>query len=62
MDTVIFSDFGVEIFRRGGRFFLRYDSGELVVNMEEIEISEEESFKAQRSEQDAYEVILSHQK
>lgn len=62
MDKMIFSDFGIDIVQKDDKYFLRYDSGELVVKMEEIEITEDESIKAQKSEQDAYEVILSHQK
>ena len=61
MDEIVFSDFGIDIVKRFEKFYLRYDAGELVVKMAEIEISKEECTKAQISEQDAYEVILAHQ-
>lgn len=58
MNEKIFSGFGVEIFQRGGRFFIQYDAGEIAVQMREQEVTEEEATRAQRSEKDAYEVIL----
>lgn len=58
MDNVVFSDFGVEIIERDGRFFVRYDSGEIAAQFREDEISRDEAVKAQRSEEDAYEVLL----
>lgn len=58
MNGKIFSGFGVEIFQRDERFFIRYDAGELVIQMREDEIPEEEAIKAQKSEKDAYEVLL----
>lgn len=58
MSDPIFSGFGVEIFSRDGRFFIRYDAGEIAVQMREDEITAEEASKAQKSEKDAYEVLL----
>ena len=58
MSEPIFSDYGVEIFSRDGRFFIRYDAGEIAVQMREDEITAEEASKAQKSEKDAYEVLL----
>ena len=58
MDNIIFSDYGIDILKRLERLYIRFDAGELVVHPKEIEITEEESVKAQMSEQDAYEVIL----
>lgn len=58
MNEKIFSGFGVEIFQRDGRFFIQYDAGEIAVQMCEQEVTEEEAVKAQKSEKDAYEVIL----
>jgi hypothetical protein len=54
----VFSGFGIEILRRSDRYFLRYDAGELVVQMREFELSAEDAFLAAQSEQCAYEVIL----
>lgn len=58
MDEMIFTGFGVEIFKRSGRYIIKYDSGEIVSKMLEDEISEEEVLKVQKSERDAYEVLL----
>lgn len=58
MDEMIFTGYGVDIFRRDGKYIIKYDSGEIVSKMVEDEISEEEVLKAQKSERDAYEVLL----
>jgi hypothetical protein len=62
MEKQIFADWGIEIIERDGRIFARYDSGEIVVQFREDEITAEEALKAQKSEQDAYEVLLACQK
>ena len=59
MGNVIFSDFGCTILRRDGRYFIRYDSGEIASWLLENEISAANAEKAKKSEEDAYEVILS---
>lgn len=58
MEEIVFIGFGIEIIRRNGRLFIRYDSGELVSKILEDEITETEMSKAQKSERDAYEVLL----
>lgn len=58
MDEIIFCDFGIEIIKRNSQFFVRYDSGAAVARICEDEITEKEAMKAQKSEQDAYEVLL----
>lgn len=58
----IFSDFGIEIFKCKGKYFVRYDSGEIVSRLIEKEITEEEVIKAQKSEKDAYEMILARER
>ena len=58
MKETIFEDFGIEILMRGGQLFAKYDAGELVTEMMELEITEYEAEKAQKSERDAYEVLL----
>jgi len=57
----IFSDYGIEICKGDGKYFLRYDSGEIVARLEDIEISEEDALRAQLSEKDAYWVIIDNQ-
>ena len=51
-------DYGVEIFRRGDRFFMRYDAGEISSDYREDEITADEVEKVMRSEEDAYRVFL----
>jgi propanediol utilization protein len=57
-EKIIFSDYGIDIFERNGKKYIRYDAGELVVQMREIQITEEEAVKAQISAKDAYNVII----
>lgn len=58
MEKVIFSGHGIDVIIRNGTYFIRYDAGEIVVQKKEEEITFEQAVKAQRSERDAYEVIL----
>lgn len=62
MTEAVFSGFGIEIFKRDGRYFVRWDDGEIVVHMCEDEISEEEVAKARKSDKDACEVLLACQR
>jgi len=61
-DRVMFSGFGVTIIERDGRLFALYDAGEIAVQLRENEISEHEARKMQKSEKDAYEVLLACQR
>ena len=49
---------GSEILRDGERWFIRADSGGAASWMTEGEITQEEATQAQRSEHDAYRVLL----
>ena len=57
----IFEDYGIEIFVENGHYYIQYAAGELVDHIIEIEVSEEEAIRAQKSEEDAYHVILEQQ-
>ncbi|APW47598.1 hypothetical protein RA876_15970 [Rhodoferax antarcticus] len=59
---MIFSGFGIEIFKRDERYFIRYDAGELAVQFREDEINEDEAANAQKSEESAYDVLLACQR
>jgi len=61
MNDLIFSGYGIEIFKREDHSFIRYDAGEIVVQIREVEVTEEEATKAQKSEKDAYEILLTCQ-
>ncbi|WP_156876278.1 hypothetical protein [Rhodoferax antarcticus] len=62
MNSMIFSGFGIEIFKRDERYFIRYDAGELAVQFREDEINEDEAANAQKSEESAYDVLLACQR
>jgi hypothetical protein len=59
---VLFSGNGVIILRRNGKMIMQFDSGEIISKTIEVEISEEEAQKAQKSEKDALELILECEK
>lgn len=59
MEKKIFSDYGITLVERHGKIIALFDSGELVPQYLEAEISEEEAGKVKNSQQDAYEVIMS---
>lgn len=59
--NTIFIDYGIEIIIKNDKYYIRYDTGEIVQKMSEIEVSEEDAKKAQKSSDDAYKVILSYQ-
>ncbi|MFD0696351.1 hypothetical protein ACFQZT_19995 [Paenibacillus sp. GCM10027628] len=46
-DELLFSNYGVEIFKRDEKFFIRYNARGIVVQMREDEVTEEEAMKAQ---------------
>lgn len=62
MNDLVFSGHGVVMLRRGDDFFIRYDSGELVPNEVEVQVSQEQAERAQLSESDAYDVLLATQR
>ena len=40
---------------------IKYNSGDLVDSIQEVKVSEADSHKAQKSDQDAYDVIIKYQ-
>lgn len=60
MET-IFSDYGVEILRNDEKYFIKYDSGEIASIQKMIEVKKEDAERAQKSENDAYQVILQNE-
>ncbi|MCK7427710.1 hypothetical protein [Enterobacter chengduensis] len=61
MNEIIFTGFGVDIIKRDGEYFIRYDTGTIAMIEKESKITPEEALKAQKSENDAYEVIIATQ-
>jgi len=58
MDEVIFTGYGIEIRKRAGKLYIRADFGEIVNRDLEFEVTEPEAREAERSERDAYNVLL----
>ncbi|MEH5891322.1 hypothetical protein [Enterobacter roggenkampii] len=61
MNEVIFTGFGIFIIKREGEYFIRYDNGTIAMIEKESKITSEEALKAQKSERDAYDVIIATQ-
>lgn len=57
----IFEDYGIIITQHDEKYFIQYDAGELVDNIDTIEVSKEDAEKAQMGENEAYCVILQYQ-
>ena len=58
---LLFNDYGIEIFQHEEKYFIRYDAGEIVTKMDEIEISRQDAENAQKGSNCAYDVIIKHQ-
>ncbi|HGH4686002.1 hypothetical protein LWT02_06890 [Enterobacter bugandensis] len=61
MNEAIFTGFGIDIIKRKGEYFIRYDNGTIAMIEKESKITSEEVLKAQKSERDAYDVIIATQ-
>ena len=59
MQNKIFSGYGITLVDRDGILIALFDSGKLVPEYLEAEISMDEAIKIKKSQQDAYEVIMS---
>ncbi|MEL4105383.1 hypothetical protein IZU99_03190 [Oscillospiraceae bacterium CM] len=60
METKIFDDYGVEIFKRSGKYFICVDSGEMASRLVEAEISMSDATLAQQGPQKAYDVLMKY--
>lgn len=56
----IYNEYGIEIIKRDGKYFMRYDAGGIVVQMREIEILEEEvrQIQSQKSPKELYDYLI----
>jgi hypothetical protein len=61
MEERIFCDYGIEVFLRDGKHYIRVDSGGIASRMIELEVSEEDAIRAQQNSEEAYYVILENQ-
>ena len=57
---IICESYGIEIVRGGEKYFLRYDAGEIVSKIKEIEISKKEAVEIQAitTEQGLYDYMI----
>jgi len=58
MEIIIFKGYGMFITTDNNKYFINYDAGGIVTRDVKCEITEAEALKAQKSGQDAYEVML----
>jgi len=62
VETKIFDDNGVEIFKRSEKYFIRVDSGELASRLVEAEISMNDAILAQKDPQAAHQLLIKYQR
>ena len=58
---VIYENDWMRILKIGTEYLIKYNSGDLVDSIQEVKVSEADSHKAQKSDQDAYDVIIKYQ-
>ena len=61
MSELIFTDYGIDIVKKKNDYYIRYDDGTIAMFEKESKITFDEALKAQKSENDAYEVIIATQ-
>lgn len=61
MSELIFTDYGIDIVKKNDDYYIRYDDGTVAMFEKESKITFDEAMKAQKSENDAYEVIMATQ-
>lgn len=56
----IYNEYGIEIIKKDGKFFMRYDAGEIAVQIREIEVSEEEvrQIQSQKNSKELYNYLI----
>jgi len=58
---LIFTGYGVDILKKNDGYYIRYDDGTVATFEKESKITFDEAMKAQKSESNAYEVIIATQ-
>lgn len=61
MSELIFTGYGIDIVKKDDGYYIRYDDGTVAMFEKESKITFDEAMKAQKSENDAYEVIMATQ-
>jgi hypothetical protein len=57
----IMEDEGIGLYKSNNKYFLRYDAGELMIKMKNLEISEEEARSVINNPDTSYDIIISYQ-
>ena len=60
METLLDSE-GIELIKNDGNFFLRYDAGEIVSQMRDLEITSDEADRLMKDPAEAYGIIIGYQ-
>ncbi|WP_314983682.1 hypothetical protein [uncultured Pantoea sp.] len=61
MSKLIFTGYGVDIVKKNDGYYIRYDDGTVAMFEKESKITFDDAMKDQKSEADAYEVIIATQ-
>lgn len=56
----IMEDEGIELYKNNNKYYLRYDAGELMIKMKNLEISEEEAKNVINNPDSAYNIIIAY--
>jgi hypothetical protein len=57
----IMEDEGIGLYKSNNKYYLRYDSGELMIKIKNLEISEEEAKSVINNPDVSYDIIISYQ-
>lgn len=57
----IFDDFGIEIVTDDGKYYIKYDGGEIVEKIDIVEVNKADAILARKSQNEAYQIILKYQ-
>ena len=57
----IIEDEGIGLYKSNNKYYLRYDAGELMIKMKNLEIFEEEARIVLNNPDTSYEIIISYQ-
>ena len=58
---IILDDEGIQLIRKDNKYYLKFDEGELMIKMKELEITHEEAIQVQRNPDYAYDIIINYQ-
>lgn len=56
----IYNEFGVEVIKEDGQFYMRYDVGEIMIQVQQVKITKEEAKKIMQKKgpNDLYDYII----